>query len=213
MLSGLQETKRHLADSVAQQKSLGRQIANSDRKVAEAQADAATAMQANRDDLARAALVHRSRAMGTRATLQAALDAIQPEIDKLAGYMQQLEDRIDRFGPQKETMKVSYSAAQAQVKVAQALTGTNGSLGGVSAAYQRPEDKMLGMRDKANAMDGLIESGLANDPLDKRDKTQREIRQIRDTHAIEGKLAQLKIKLIDAGPKPPVLPAPLKDGE
>lgn len=208
MLTGLQDTKRHLADVVAQQKSLERQIGAVDREIGEAEADAATAVQSQRDDLARAALVHRRRAMDTRATLTSARDAILPEVEKLANYMQQLEDRIDRFRTQKETMKASYAAAQAQVKVAESLTGTSGALGGVGTAYQRAEDKMLGMRDKANAMDGLIEGGLLNDPLDKRDSSQRAIAQIRDTNAIEDELAQLKTKLIDSAPKQGALPAP-----
>ncbi|MGH6972296.1 MAG: PspA/IM30 family protein, partial [Caulobacteraceae bacterium] len=74
MLTGLQETKRHLADVVAQQKSLERQIASGDAEVAGAEADARLAVQASRDDLARAALVHRQRAVDNRATLQTALD-------------------------------------------------------------------------------------------------------------------------------------------
>src|ERR1700761_1552040 len=70
MLTGLQETKRHLADVVAQEKSLERQIGNSDKELEGAEADARLAVQANRDDLARAALVHRQRVLDTRSTLQ-----------------------------------------------------------------------------------------------------------------------------------------------
>src|ERR1700677_3049297 len=94
MLTGLQETKRHLADVVAQQKSLERQIATADKEVDGAEADAKLAVQASRDDRARAALVHRQRALDGRASLQAALTSIQPQVEKLIGYEQALEDRI-----------------------------------------------------------------------------------------------------------------------
>src|SRR5579864_3945618 len=70
MLTGLQDTKRHLADVVAQQKSLERQIKASDAEMDGAEADAKLAVQAGRDDLARAALVHRQRVLDNRATLQ-----------------------------------------------------------------------------------------------------------------------------------------------
>src|ERR1700742_1168183 len=73
MLSGLQETKRHLADVVAQQKSLERQIATQDKELEGCEADARLAVQHQRDDLARAALVHRQRVLDTRATLSQAL--------------------------------------------------------------------------------------------------------------------------------------------
>jgi phage shock protein A len=195
MLTGLQETKSHLADVVAQQVSLERQIASVDREIAETEADAATAVKAAREDLARAALVHRRRALDTRATLCTARDAIVPQVDKLAGYQQQLEQRIDSFRTQKETMKASYAAARAQVQVTQSLTGVGNQLGRVGTAYNRAEDKMLAMRDKADAMDGMIQQGLLSDPLDKRDATTREIAQLRSAHAVDDDLALLKQQL------------------
>jgi phage shock protein A len=195
MLTGLQTTKGHLADVVAQQMSLERQIGNVDKEIAGAEDDATTAAKANRDDLARAALVHRRRAMDTRATLASARDAIVPQVDKLAQYQRQLEDRIEKFRTQKDTMKASYAAAKAQVQVTQSLTGVGNQLGRVGTAYQRAEDKMLGMRDKADAMDGMIQQGLLNDPLDKRDASTREIAQLRSEHAVEDDLTLLKQQL------------------
>src|SRR5579875_1566917 len=91
MLTGLQETKRHLADVVAQQKSLERQIDTADKEMQGAEADARLAVQASRDDLARAALVHRQQVLDRRATLQQALEAIRPQVEKLADYQRRLE--------------------------------------------------------------------------------------------------------------------------
>ncbi|MGH6956423.1 MAG: PspA/IM30 family protein [Caulobacteraceae bacterium] len=212
MLTGLQETKRHLADVVAQQKSLERQIASGDAEVAGAEADARLAVQASRDDLARAALVHRQRAVDNRATLQTALDAIKPQVDKLADYQQRLEERIERFRTQKDTMKASYAAAQAQVKVTQSLTGVGDRLGGVEASLRRAEDKMLGARDKADAMDSLMEQGLLSDPTDKRSQADKELAGLRDAHIVDAQLEQLKAEMGSASlPKPadaPQLPSP-----
>jgi len=195
MLTGLQETKGHLADVVAQQISLERQIGAVDTEIAGAEEDAATAVRAGRDDLAKAALVHRQRALDTRQTLINAHDAIVPQVEKLSGYQQQLEARIDKFRTQKETMKASYAAAKAQVQVTQAITGVGDQLGRVGSAYGRAEDKMLAMRDKADAMDGMIRQGLLTDSLDKRDAATREIAQLRSEHAVEDDLARLKRQL------------------
>jgi phage shock protein A len=212
MLTGLQETKRHLADVVAQQKSLERQIKSADTEIAGAEADARLAVQANRDDLARAALVHRQRAVDNRAVLQSAWDAIKPQVDKLADYQQQLEDRIERFRTQKDTMKASYAAAQAQVKVTQSITGVGQRLGGVGDALQRAEDKMVGMRDKADAMDSLMQDGMLNDPLDKRSRTDKELADLRDAHVVDAQLEQLKAQIAGGalpGPaEAPALPKP-----
>jgi phage shock protein A len=218
MLTGLQETKRHLADVVAQQKSLERQMNSSDTEIAGAEADARLAVQAGRDDLARAALVHRQRAVDNRATLQGAWDAIKPQVEKLAQYQQQLEERIERFRTQKDTMKASYAAAQAQVKVTESLTGVGNRLGGVGDALHRAEDKMLGMRDKADAMDSLMQQGLLNDPLDKRTSTDKELAALRDAHMVDSQLEQLKAQMASGGAlggpsETPALPEPDKDAK
>jgi phage shock protein A len=209
MLTGLQETKRHLADVVAQQMSLERQMASADKDIEGAAADAATAVKAGRDDLARAALVHRRQLIDSRATLETAHDAIMPQVEKLAGYQRQLQDRIEKFRLQKDTMKAGYAAAQAQVKVTQSLTGTSRQLGAVDGAYRRAEDRMLGMRDKADAMDAMIAQGLLEDPLDKRTRDQREIADLRETHAVEDDLEMLKAHLqIGGAPANLALDAP-----
>lgn len=215
MLTGLQETKRHLADVVAQQKSLERQIAAADGEMAGAEADARLAVKSGRDDLARAALVHRQGAADRRTTLQTALDAITPQIAKLAEYQRRFEERIERFRTQKDTMKASYAAAQAQVKVTQSLTGVGDRLGNTDAALHRAEDKMLGMRDKADAMDSLMDQGLLNDPLDRRSSTDRELAALRDSHVVEDELARLKSEMggpAIEGPAPVAqLPKPADD--
>ena len=212
MLTGLQETKRHLADVVAQQMSLERQIAAAGRELEGAEADARLAVQEGRDDLARAALVHRQRVLDTIATLKSAFEAIKPQAEKLAGYQQRLEDRIERFRTQKDTMKAGYAAAQAQVKVTQSLTGVGDRLGGVAETLRRAEDKMLGAQDKAAAMDHMIEQGLINDPLDSRARETRELEALRDAHAVDAQLAQLKAQMgqgaLPASNPAPGLPAP-----
>jgi phage shock protein A len=209
LLVGLQETKRHLADVVAQQKSLERQIASADAERNQAENDARLAVQAGRDDLARAALVHRQRVLDSGATLQAALDAITPQAQKLIDYHRQLEDRIERFRTQKDTMKAGYAAAQAQVKVTQAMTGVGDRLGGASDTMRRAEDRMLAMRDKAEAMDSLVQQGVLSDPLDRRDRVTRELADLRGAHAVEDQLEALKAQMaLPSAPAQPLLSAP-----
>ena len=217
MLSGLQETKAHLADVIAQQKSLERQIAAADQEIAGAENDAAMAVRAERDDLAKAALVHRRRAMDNRGTLVEAIEAIKPQIAKLVDYQGRLQERLEKFRTQKETMKASYAAAQAQVKAQQSITGVGERLGGVASTYQRAEDRMLATRDKADAMDSMIEQGLLTDPLDKRSSSERDLAAMREKYALEDDLAALKAqmgpKVIGSSSAAGGLPAPEAKGE
>lgn len=200
MIAGLQETKRHLADVVAQQHSLERQIGTVDKEIAQTVDDARVAVANGRDDLARAALVHKQDAQHKREVLDHALAAIVPQVDKLVGYERKLAARIEQFRTEKEVMKTTYTAAQAQVKVTQSLTGIGNSMTGVGDAMRRAEDKVLGMRDKADAMDGLIQSGILEDPLDKRTGAQRELAVLKATNAVEDELAQLKAETQKALP-------------
>ena len=111
-------------------------------------------------------------------------------------------------------MKASYAAAEAQVKVTQSLTGVGNRLGGVDDSLRRAETKMLGARDKADAMDSMIEQGLIGDPLDRRSRADKEIAALRDTHAVDSELAQLKREMgLPTLPQAntAALPSPTKD--
>ena len=192
MIVGLQDTKRHLADVVAQQQSLHRQIGKVDAEVAEAEEDARLAVGAGRDDLARAALVHKQDALTKRKVLDDALSAITPQVQKLVAYERKLADRIEMFRTQKEVMKTTYTAAQAQVKVTESLTGLGGHLGDTSGALRRANAKVEGMRDKADALGGMLDSGLLTDQFDDRGATKRELDALKATSAVDDELARLK---------------------
>ena len=192
MVIGLQDTKRHLADVVAQQQSLHRQIQKADAEVAGAASDALLAVQSDRDDLARAALVHKQDALHKRHVLDDALAAITPQVTKLVDYERKLADRIEMFRTQKEVMKTTYTAAQAQVKVTESLTGLGGHLGSTADALRRANEKVDGMRDKADAMGHMLEAGVLTDQFDDRSASKRELDMLRATSAVDDELAQLK---------------------
>ena len=192
MIVGLQETKRHLADVVAQQQSLKRQIAGVEREVAQTEADAREAVASDRDDLARACLVHKQDALQKHAVLTQALAAIDPQVAKLVDYQSKLSARIDQFKTQKDVMKTTYTAAQAQVRVTESLTGLGDRLGGTGDAMRRAEEKVTGMRDRADAMEGMMAAGQLTDQFDPRTDTQRQIATMRAENAVEDDLARLK---------------------
>jgi len=192
MIVGLQDTKRHLADVVAQQQSLHRQIGKVEAEVAEAEGDARLAVGSGRDDLARAALVHRQDALMKHKALDDALGAITPQVQKLVEYERKLADRIELFRTQKEVMKTTYTAAQAQVRVTESLTGLGGNLGNTGDAMRRATAKVEGMRDKADAMGHMLEQGVLTDQFDDRSGAKRELDTLRAANAIDDELARLK---------------------
>ena len=200
MIAGLQQTKLHLADVVAQQKSLERQIDAAQQEAGKAENDARLALQANREDLAKAALAHKHSALEKLASVQAAHSAILPQAQRLIDTEKKLEERIESFRLQKEVMKTSYTAAAAEVKVTQAMTGVGSSFNNVGESLRRAEDKVSGMRAKADAMQSLTESGVLVDPLDNRPKEQRELDALRVGSAIDSDLEKLKAELAAGKP-------------
>ncbi len=192
MLTGLQDTKRHLADVVAQQQSLRRQIEKVDAEIDATDSDARLAVTSGRDDLARAALVHKQDAVHKRQVLGDALAAIEPQVAKLVDYQRKLADRIELFRTQKEVMKTTFTAAQAQVKVTESLTGLGDRLSGTGDALRRVTEKVDGMRDKADAMDHMLTSGVLTDQFDERSATKRELDTLRAASAVDDELARLK---------------------
>ncbi|MDQ0472402.1 PspA/IM30 family protein [Labrys wisconsinensis] len=207
MLTGLQETRRHLADVVTERTSLERQIAAGRAEAERAENDARLAIRSDREDLARAALAHKQAALAKLDTLAQARNAIAAQADKLIEYQSKLEARIEQFRNQKEVMKSTYAAAQAQVRVTESLTGIGSDLGNVGGALQRAQDKVEGMQARAGAMEGMLEAGILTDPLDPRSATDHELDKLRATGAIDADMARLKAELGgETGGK--ALPAP-----
>lgn len=195
MLTGLQETKRHLADVVTEQISLERQMKGAQAEADKSVENARLALQSGREDLARAALSQKQGAEEKLASLKAAHDSVKQQADRLIASQKKLESRIEQFRTQKEVLKSQYSAAQAQVRVNKSLTGIGGELGSVGETMQRARDKTEQMQAKAEAIDTLTESGVLQDPLDNRTQVERELDTLRSNAGVDAELERLKQEL------------------
>lgn len=195
MLTSLQEAKRHLADVVTERVSLENQIAQAQKLAAKAEEDARIALNANREDLARRALTEKQAEAQKITALQEAHDTVAAQAQKLMDYEHALQERIEQFRTQKEVMKSQMAAAQAQVKVTESLTGLGHGLDDAGDALRRVQDRTAHEQAKAQAMDGLLESGIMNDPLDHRTQTEREMDKLRATSGVDDDLTRLKAEL------------------
>src|SRR6185312_14198529 len=108
---------------------------------------------------------------------------------------QQLQTRVDAFRTQKETLKASYTAAQAQTKIGEAVSGISESMSDTGLAMQRAQDKIEAMQARAGAMDELLQSGTLNDLSGSSDPLQAELDKSSQSSNVELELAQLKGQL------------------
>jgi phage shock protein A len=194
-----QQLKRSIVDVVTNEKRLELQQQELAAKVQKLSSQAGIALQANREDLARLALQKKE-------ALVLQLSGYEQEIAQLKGQEEHLitmernvSARIEAFRTQKEMVKAQYSAAQAQVKVNETLTGISQEMTEMNQAMQRAQDKVLTMQSRANALETLIEQGTLNETslpgTLSGDRLDRELQQITAQQNVENQLQALKQQL------------------
>src|SRR5581483_8772030 len=75
-----------------------------------------------------------------------------------------LEAKVEAFRTQKETIKATYTAAQAQAQIGEAFSGISEEMGDIGMAIQRAQDKTAQLQARASAVDELMASGALDDP-------------------------------------------------
>lgn len=192
MIDALQEAKRHTADVVAERMSLEQQIAVTQKSMTQSDADAHLALSKGREDLARQSLTVKAAASTKLQSLQAAHEAIQTQESKLGDYCVTMQQRIDAFRTEKEVMKAQNSAATAQIKVTESLTGIGDHMGDAGVALQRAKDRTDHLQAKVAALDSMVATGVLSDPLDSRTQVKKEMDTLRSGSTVDDELAAMK---------------------
>jgi phage shock protein A len=190
----LTKVRRGLADVATSRKRIEIQMQSVQASADKLQAQAQQAVTAGRDDLAREALTRRSTANQQLADLQTQHAQLQAEEEKLTQASQKLQAKVDAFRTQKETIKATYTAAEAQAKIGEAVSGISEEMGDVGMAMQRAQDKTTEMQARAGAVDELIASGALDDATipGGKDDIQAELDRTSANTDVELELAKLK---------------------
>jgi len=106
-----------------------------------------------------------------------------------------LQAKVDSFRIRKETMKANYTAAEAQTKVNEAISGIGEEMGDVGLAMQRAEDKVAQMQARSGALDELMATGALDDASMSSDRLQAELDRGFAEPAVEAELARLRGEL------------------
>jgi phage shock protein A len=160
------------------------------------------ALAAGREDLARDALTRKAGVQGQLSDLNGQYSSLQGEEEKLTAASRGLQAKVDAFRTRKETIKATYTAAEAQTRINEAFTGISEEMGDVGMAIQRAEDKTAQMQARAGAIDELMASGALDDAVGgKRDDIQSELDMMSASSDVERELAMLKGELTADAPK------------
>jgi phage shock protein A len=214
MLEMQQKVRRGVADVATSRKRLELQMKQLQQGADKLTNQAQQALGQGREDLAREALTRKSGIAQQLTDLQAQHAQLQGEEEKLTLASQRLQAKIEAFRTKKETLKATYTAAQAQTRVSEAFSGISEEMGDVGLAVQRAEDKTAQMQARAGAIDELIASGALDDQMalgGGGDDIDRELAALSSTSSVEAELAQLKAAqsggAISAGESPKAIDA------
>lgn len=200
----LQQLRRSVADVVTQEKRLELQQSQMQEKLNKLDFQAQQALQANREDLARMALQRKETLIVQLNGYEQQIAQLKAQEEKLITMERTVSARVETFRTQKEMVKAQYSAAQAQVKINEAITGISQEMTEMNLAMQRAQDKVLNMQARANAMDSLIEQGTLGEQgllgAGSGDTLDRELQQIAAQQNVEAQLQALKQQLQLEGP-------------
>jgi phage shock protein A len=198
----LTKVRRGVADVATSRKRVELQMNQLQQSSNKLEDQARKALGMGREDLARAALERKASAQTQLNDLQVQYAQLQGEEEKLTVASQRLQSKVDAFRTRKETIKATYTAAEAQTRINEAFSGISEEMGDVGMAIQRAEDKTAQMQARAGAIDELMASGALDDAIGgRRDDIQSELDMMAASSDVERELSRLKGEITASAPK------------
>src|SRR5260370_12911940 len=202
-LEQIQQLRRSIADVVTNEKRLEMQKKAVEATVNKLREQGRQALMANREDLGRLALQRKEELVSQLNSYEQQISQLKAQEEKLITMERNVSARVETFRTQKEMVKAQYGAAQAQVKINEAITGISEEMTEMNLAMQRAQDKVLNMQARATAMDALIEQGtLGEQGLlgQGGDHLDRELQKLSSEQSVEAQLQAMKQQMQLGGP-------------
>jgi len=202
MLDHITKVRQALVTIAASRKQIELQEVQLQHSVAHLQDQAKAALSLGKEDLAREALSRKSAAQAQIDGMETQHQQLTEEEDKLTATLQALQERVNQFRTQKETLKAQYAAASATASVNESVAGISSTLGDSGAALQRAQDKIANMQARAGALDELLQSGVLEDVGGGDDDIQKELDEAGGSADVDRELAALKAQIGSGGSTP-----------
>jgi phage shock protein A len=194
-LEQITKVKRSVADVATARKRIEIQAQQLKDQADKLQTQAKAALEQGNEPLAREALSRREALANQLGSLEVQHAQIAEQEAKLIETSHKLEASIEQFRTQKETVKATYTAAEAETKVNEAVAGISSSMGDAGQALQRANDKVAEMQARASATDELLASGALTDLTRPVDDIQAELDKASTASAVDIQLAALKAEM------------------
>ena len=116
-------------------------------------------LRAGNESMARLALQRRQVVAHELETLERQLQEVEKEESALAVIEQRLTGQIEAFAARQEVVRARYSAAEAQVRINEAMTGVSQDFAELTATLRHAEQTTSDMEARATAIDRLVQEG------------------------------------------------------
>ena len=202
MLDHLTKVRQALVTVAASRKQIELQEQQLQHSADHLQEQAKAALGLGKEDLAREALQRKAAAQVQIDGMESQHQQLTEEEEKLEQTLAALQERVNQFRTQKETLKAQYTAANAEASVNESVAGISSTLGDSGAALQRAQDKIANMQARAGALDELLQSGVLEDVGGDTDDIQKELDEAGSSADVDRELAALKAQIGTASPTP-----------
>ena len=155
----LAEVSAAIQEVIAARRRLEAGAAGVRAKLPELEEQARGELRAGRKDMARLALQRRQLAAAELRTLERQLADVEREEVALSLVQQRLSAQIEAFAARQEVIRARYSAAEAQVRINEAMTGVSADFDSLAQALQRAEERTETLQARATAIDRLVRDG------------------------------------------------------
>lgn len=186
----LAEVRRSLVEVTASKHQLAAHIQRLEQRLPQLDDQAARAVAASREDLARQALERRQLADRQIMELRSQLEEVSSEEQKLRVAERRFASAVEAFRARRDLLSARYTAAEAQYEAQRSLAGLSGELTDLGAGIHRAEEKIERMQARATAIDQLLSSGALENLSG--DHIEEELRRHSDQQEINERLEELK---------------------
>src|SRR3954469_969220 len=118
----LTKVRRGVADVATSRKRMEMQVAQLESQAAKLQGQAEKAIEMGREDLAREALTRKSGLNAQIESVRTQVAQLQGEEEKLTLAQSRLQSQVEALRTRKETIKATYTAAEAQTRINEAVS-------------------------------------------------------------------------------------------
>lgn len=156
------ESKKSVAAAIADEKRIEREMLEQKRQAEDWERKAVMAVKANRDDLAKEALLRKQEAENYYLQLKPQWESQRAAVEKLKETLRTLQNKIDEATRKKNILIARAKRAQAQEKIQKTLTSMSGNTSAFDT-FDRMAKKVDELEAKADAQAELADlSGSAS---------------------------------------------------